>query len=104
MRGVHESTNNYYFKNLEQNKSKADQITNRESEYISLKKINRLTKYEDLPISSTIALPDSSIAKWTETHEDMLKRAQHNFDKELALTQMRALVLKRSAEKPWKKT
>jgi len=84
MGDVYESTDNDYFENLEQNQSKAARITNREPEDKSLKKINRLTKYEDLPITSTIALPDSSIAKWTETHEDTLNRAEHNFDRELA--------------------
>jgi len=83
MRDIHESTDNDYFENLEQNQQSRTNNTPRTRRQ-ELEKINRLTKYEDLPITSTIALPDSTIAKWTENHEDMLERAEHNFDKELA--------------------
>jgi len=38
MRDVRENSENDYFENLEQNQSKADQITNREPEDKSLKK------------------------------------------------------------------
>jgi len=62
MRDVQESSENDYFENMEQNQSKADQITNREPEDKSLRKINRLTKYEDLPVCKV-----GKLGSWKQT-------------------------------------